>query len=398
MIKKLIVGASVCCMVSFFAVFGCAGLTAQAQTVSAGEIVMEVESGRVLSETKADLRLPMASTTKILTALIVAEDCPLDDVVTVPERCAGVEGSSIYLVAGEKITVKDLLYGLMLRSGNDCAETLALYHSGSIEKFAEIMNERAKAMGARDSHFTNPHGLPDEDHYTTARDLGKIACRAMKNPVFREIVSTKTHVIPDGGCGYARRLENKNKMLYNYEGANGVKTGFTKAAGRCLVSAACRNGMQLVCVVLDSPSMYERSAELLDGAFSEYAYEKVFDAQESVYAAPSEIQGKVCKMACRNDFYYPLAEGERERVRVEAEYPSEIKLPVYSGEEMGILRIYLENQLIFSQKIYSINTVKRSWQDILRQIAERFAGREGICGSTNILPNAALPAGAPAIS
>ena len=362
---------------------------------SAGEIVLEVNSGRVLYESDADRVLPMASTTKILTALIVIEDRPLDVPVTVPAHCTGVEGSSIYLVAGEKLTVRDLLYGLMLRSGNDCAETLACFHSGSVEKFADCMNRRARALGARNSHFVNPHGLPDKGHYTTARDLGCIACAAMRNAVFREIVSARSAVIPDGGCGYVRRLVNKNKMLTAYDGANGVKTGYTKEAGRCLVSSAERDGMQLVSVVLDSPDMYGRSRALLDDAFAAFSYRKIFDAAEHRYPVLTDVPQKPCVGACLHDVWYPLREEEEALVYTEAELPPRRMLPVQEGEELGILRIYLKNRLLFSQKIVSIECVKKNWADILGQIARDFVRREDTCASINFLRSAAWRAAAP---
>ncbi|MDE7439749.1 MAG: D-alanyl-D-alanine carboxypeptidase, partial [Clostridia bacterium] len=209
------------------------------------EIAMELSTGRILTEGNAHARLPMASTTKILTAIIIIEDCNLDEEITVPDKAVGVEGSSIYLQKDEKIDIRDLLYGLMLRSGNDSATALALHHSGSIEKFAEVMNERAKKMGAEHSHFKNPSGLPDDEHYTTAYDLCTIACYAMKNETFREIVSTTNYT------GKYKNFVNKNKMLYKYKSANGIKTGYTVKAGRCLVSSAEQNGMDIVCVVLN---------------------------------------------------------------------------------------------------------------------------------------------------
>ena len=214
-----------------------APVSAEAYSVSRGEAVVEVTSGRLLFAENEDTELPPASTTKILTALIIVEDCDLDTVIEVPKDAAGTEGSSVYLEAGEKLTVRDLLYGLMLRSGNDCAVTLALHHSGSISAFAEHMNERAAELGAKHSHFANPHGLPVEGHYTTAHDLALIAAAAVRNETFSEIVGTEKYTAPDGGCGYARVWQNKNKMLYSYEGADGVKTGYTKEAGRCGSSA-----------------------------------------------------------------------------------------------------------------------------------------------------------------
>lgn len=230
-----------------------------AETASLAECVIVVRGRRFLHEKDADRPLPMASTTKILTAIILIEDCSPKEIVVIPAEAERAEGSSVYLRAGERYTVKELLYGLMLRSGNDCAVALAIHHSGSIKKFAAAMNIRASQLGAEHSHFANPHGLPEKDHYTTARDLALIASHAMEDTMFRSIVSCKSY--PSLGW------KNKNKLLFDYEGACGVKTGFTREAGRCLVAAAERNNVLLVSVVLNSPQMYERSKELLDRAF-----------------------------------------------------------------------------------------------------------------------------------
>ena len=333
---------------------------------SYSEIVMEAESGRVLYENDSDKVMPMASTTKVLTALIIVEDCDLSDVFEIPAEACGIEGSSIYLVAGEKLKISDLLYGLMLRSGNDCAEALAIYHSKSVAAFAEVMNERAKKLGAVHSHFVNPHGLPAENHYTTARDLCTIACAAMRNPSFKEIVSTQKVVVQDGGNGN-RVLVNKNKMLYQFDGANGVKTGYTKIAGRCLVSGAERGGMQLVSVVLNCHPMYERSAEILEQCFAKYSLVSLFEPKEMTL--PTEVKGKSCRVEAKKGFSYPLAEGELSKVQILFDLPEQVKLPVKCGDALGEMQILLENQLLFSQKIVSIENVKKSFIDILRDIA-----------------------------
>ena len=227
---------------------------------SRAECVIEVSTRRFLLEKDADVPLPMASTTKILTALIILEDCAIDERVEVPPEAELAGGSSVYLRKGETHMVEELLYGLMLRSGNDCAVSLAVHRSGSVQKFAALMNIQAAELGAEHSRFANPHGLPAEGHYTTARDLALIAAGAMENETFRKIVSTQFY--PEGGW------RNKNKLLTRFEGACGVKTGFTKEAGRCLVGAAEREGRLLVSVVLNSPQMYERTEELLNEAFS----------------------------------------------------------------------------------------------------------------------------------
>ncbi len=210
---------------------------------SSSEIVMELNSLRVLHEKNSNEKKYMASTTKILTAITIIENCDLNDVVTITKETIGIEGSSIYLEEGEKLTVKDLLYGLMLRSGNDCAETLAVFCCGSVQSFATLMNNTAQKIGAINSNFVNPHGLHDDNHYTTAYDLALISCYAIKNPIFKEIVSTKKVSIPHTTRGYDRVLINKNKMLNEFDGATGIKTGFTKKAGRCLVSSCFRNGL-----------------------------------------------------------------------------------------------------------------------------------------------------------
>lgn len=322
---------------------------------------MEVSSGRILFERNADKKLPMASTTKILTAIIIIEDCELEELVEIPAEGAGIEGSSVYLRAGENYSVKQLLYGLMLRSGNDCAVTLALHHSGSIEKFAEVMNERARSWGANSSNFVNPHGLPDENHYTTANDLACIAARAMKNEVFKEIVSTKFYD--------ENAWQNKNKMLYSYDGANGVKTGYTIKAGRCLVTGAYRNGMQLVCVVLNSPEMYERSAELLDNAFSSYGMKKLYSAEQE-FILPTDVENKTCVLKTDKDFYYPLTKNETPKI--EYELPKNVRLPVKQGENKGKVNIYLQNQLIFSENLCTIKDVNKSYLDYLKEVIENF--------------------------
>lgn len=331
------------------------------------EIVMEANTERVLYENNCDKVMPMASTTKVLTALMIIEDCDLSAEYEIPAAACGVEGSSVYLKEGERLKISDLLYGLMLRSGNDCAVALALYHSGSVEAFAEAMNRRAKALGAEHSHFTNPHGLPDDDHYTTARDLCKIACAGMRNPVFKTIVSTQKINVEDGGNGN-RVFINKNKMLYNYEGANGVKTGYTKIAGRCLVSGAERDGMQLVSVVLNCHPMYERSAQILDKCFAEFSYRNLYEAEELTVS--TEIEDKTCRVGTSLSFFYPLTEEEYQCIKVNYALPDRLKLPVKKGDTVGEVQILLENQLLFSQKIVSIEDVKKSFIDILRDIAK----------------------------
>lgn len=318
---------------------------AQASSHSAShaqaECVMEADSRRILYERNAGERLPMASTTKILTAVTVLENCPdIGEEFPVPAEAAGVEGSSVYLKSGDIYSVEDLLYGLMLRSGNDCAEALALHTAGSIKGFSVLMNETAHKAGALDSSFKNPHGLPCPDHYTTARDLNLIACYAMHNTQFRKIVGT--------GYYETRHWTNKNKMLKNYDGAIGVKTGYTKQAGRCLVTAAERDGMTLVCTVLNCPMMYERSAELLDDSFAAYEKVRILGGDTPV---PIKIGGKEKVGYTREDLYYPMLPEERQYLRMETDCTGKTEK---DGEIIGQIKIYLINRLLFSRNLYKL--------------------------------------------
>ncbi|MDE7082744.1 MAG: D-alanyl-D-alanine carboxypeptidase [Clostridia bacterium] len=308
-----------------------------AEASAAAEIAMELSTETVLRDGNADARLPMASTTKIMTALIIVEDCNLDEVITVPDKAVGVEGSSIYLKKGEQIDIRDLLYGLMLRSGNDSATALAIHHSGSVEKFVEVMNNRAKKIGVESTNFANPSGLPDDSHYTTARDLCKIACYAMRNETFRQVVSTKTHK------GNFRTYANKNKMLYTYEGANGVKTGYTLKAGRCLVSSAERNGMDVVTVVLNCPDMYERSKAIFDYAFENFKLLNL--SADSVFSS----NGILCKLS--KPYKLVVKNGENFDYKV---VPLIDGNGTKKGDLVARLEIYDANGLIFNENLYSI--------------------------------------------
>ena len=276
MIKRYVKYAVIAALVTitaFFALF-VRRTTSLAETVScaASMITTEAGSGRVLYEKNADSRRPMASTTKIATAITVIDNVSdLEKTVVIPDCAVGVEGSSIYLSKGETASIRDLLYGLMLQSGNDCAVALAVTTAGSVEKFAALMNETARKCGANDTNFVTPHGLHDDNHYTTARDLAKISAYAMKNATFREIVSSKRHTMPWAGHDCDRVILNKNKILTTFDGGDGIKTGYTKKAGRCLVASATRDGMTIISVVLDCGPMFEECRNLMEKAFEEYS-------------------------------------------------------------------------------------------------------------------------------
>ena len=237
---------------------------------AASAVLLDVRGERFLHEKEADVRRPMASTTKIMTALVVLEQGDLTATVTVPREAVGVEGSSVYLFEGEQITVKNLLYALLLSSANDAATALAIHVAGSIEAFADLMNQRAAELGLQNTHFTNPHGLYDEAHYTTARELALITAAALQNPTFADIVATRRHDAKQNGTDATRLFVNHNRLLHIFEGACGVKTGFTKKSGRCLVSAAERDGLLLVAVTLSAPDDWHDHTGLLSWGFAGY--------------------------------------------------------------------------------------------------------------------------------
>lgn len=255
-------------LVTLFLILSYTLASAESRTpiVSAKAAVLyEPKTKSFLYEKGADLRLPMASTTKIMTALVAIENSSLDEIVTISEEMTNIEGSSAYLKVGEKITMEELLYALMLASANDAAVAIACKVGGSVEDFALLMNERAKSIGLKDTSFKNPHGLDDTEHYTTARELSLIAAEAMKNDLFRKISSTyKESFISEER---SRTYVNHNKLLKRYDGCIGVKTGFTKRCGRCLVGAAERDGLGFITVTLDAPNDWNDHRLLFDYGF-----------------------------------------------------------------------------------------------------------------------------------
>lgn len=233
-------------------------------------ILIDAATGSVLYAQNADMQRGMASTTKIMTALVVLETLSPDTVVEITPEMTGAEGSSLYLQAGEHLTVEQLLYGLMLESGNDAAEALAIACDGSIEKFAERMNARAQSLGLTRTRFANPHGLSASGHYTTARELARITMEAMKNALFRTIVSTSRMQIPYQDQPGARYLTNHNPILTQYDGMIGVKTGWTTADGKCFVTAAERDGLTLIAVTLGDTNISSTHRSLLDHGFASF--------------------------------------------------------------------------------------------------------------------------------
>lgn len=316
------------------------------------EIVIEQSTNRILYDKNMHKKLPIASTTKILTAITVIDNIDLDTIVKITKDMVGIEGSSAYLTVGEELTVSDLLFGLMLRSGNDCAVALAIAVSGSVTNFCNLMNTHAHHIGAINSNFNNPHGLPDDNHYSTAYDLAIITSYAMKNSAFAKIVSAKSIKIGDN------LWINKNKMLNIYPGANGVKTGYTKKAGRCLVTSAQQNEMQLISVVLNCNDMWNRSCSLLDSCFNEYTMTKVFDSSYVIDNVKVKNSNKKCGIYAKKDVYLPLKENEYDKIKIVYDYPKYLKAPINRDTNCGKINFFLDNYLLFSENIYTINNIK----------------------------------------
>lgn len=301
--------------------------------------LIDVDTGRILWSHQGDKPMLIASTTKIMTAIIAIEYGNLADQVTVGKNAAGKEGSSLYLKRGEKMSLEHLLYGMMLRSGNDAATAIAEHVGGSVEGFAVLMNQKAAEIGMTNTHFVNPHGLNEEGHYSTANDMAKLTAYALQNPVFREIVKTRVKKVPNPNEDWDYTWYNKNKMLAMYEGADGVKTGYTKLAGRCLVSSATRNGRQLAAVTLNAPNDWIDHTRMLDYGFTYFSWHTL--------AEEGQRFGDQQQFVAARTFRYPLAEDEVAHVRSEVTSHPESSLRSRLGEA-GTLTFYLNEERIGS--------------------------------------------------
>ena len=305
-----------------------------------GAVLMEADSGQVIFGQNQNAKLPMASTTKIMTALVALEALPVDTRVTIPSEAVGIEGSSIYLCEGEILTLEDLLYALLLESANDAAVAIALTVDGSVEAFAERMNRKAADLGLTDTHFVNPHGLDHEEHYTTAYELGVITAAALQNPVFSRICATDRKTIPLRGEEGIRLLLNHNKLLDSFEGCIGVKTGFTKKTGRCLVSAAQREGVTLVAVTLNAPDDWRDHTAMLEYGFG--MYESVTLCDEGFFSAPLHlISGTQEYVIAENTASLSVVlKRNHGPISCTVELPSFAFAPIAAGEMVGYLRFF----------------------------------------------------------
>ena len=322
-------------------------------------IVIEAKTGHIIYQREAHKRMFPASTTKMMTLITALEYGKLDEIVTVGKNASGAEGSTLWLEVGEKIPLKDLLYGMMMISGNDSAIAIAEHVDGSVNKFAAHMTTLARSIGARGTNFTNANGLPDTNHYTTAYDLALMAAYGYSLDNFEEIVSTKEKTFP-WVHDPTHLLRNENQMLWLYQGGNGVKTGYTDAAGRCLISASNRNGVQLIAVVLDSLYMWNDSIELLDYGFSKVENSTVVKANEMVETLPI-ISGRKKKMRVKttNEIIMPVFKDNPETYEIKYDLPSFLRAPIKTGDVVGKVRVICDGKEAAESDIIATTDVEQ---------------------------------------
>lgn len=308
-------------------------------------VVIDAASGRVLLEHNAAAPLPMASTTKVMTALLAIEKGDLSDHVTCGRNAFGVPGTSIYLGLGETLTLEQMLYGLMMASGNDAATAIAEHIGGTVDEFCRMMTERAAELGCENTVFLTPHGLPKEGHYTTARDLALIAREAMTHDIFRTIVSTKRAKIPWEGREYDRVLNNKNRLLTTYDGATGIKTGYTKAAGRCLVFSAEQNGMSVIGVVLNCSDWFDEAARLMDAAFDQWESVTLMAQGECLRTITVKTSdGQTVGAVLADDLTAAIPKNSLPQIEIDL--PDTLDAPVMHGDVLGEIRMISDGETV----------------------------------------------------
>lgn len=341
-------------------------LPVTARAVSARKaILVDTATGRVLYEKNADTQSLIASTTKIMTALVICEQCNVLDRMRIPKEAVGIEGSSMYLREGEVLTIQELLYGLMLHSGNDAAVALALYCGGTVEGFAELMNDKARSLGMTQSHFENPNGLDAPGHYSTARDLAILAAYAMENPIFYKTVSAKSVTIGE------RYLRNHNKLLWQVEGADGVKTGYTRAAGRILVSSATREGRRLVAVTINAPDDWNDHKHLLEEGFSGFEVKRIVNAGDCVgLVQVAGGQTDYVELLAAENFDFALTAEEKPEMVFSG--PGFVYAPVTEGAEAGYAHVCIDGKsvgkipLVYGETVEQTREKEKSfWEKLL---------------------------------
>lgn len=343
--------------------FSCFGfsVTGEAASTSAkAAILIDAENGKVLYEHNSETKLPMASTTKIMTTLLAIENGKLDEQFKVDENAIKVEGSSMGLKSGDIVTMRALCYGMMLPSGNDAANATAVRVAGSVEKFVSMMNKRADKLGLKSTHFVTPSGLDDytDDHYSTASDMAKLTAYALKNKIFAEICSTRSAKLKYGNPPYERWLANTNKLMASCKGVYGVKTGFTDKARRCLVSACRRNGTTLICVTLNDQNDWADHSNLYDFGFSQYKSVSLSPKVNSFKAPIVGAQKDTVSASCENEIKLSVYKDDAERITQRVVLNKLSYAPIAKGEKLGYVRYYIDNILVGQTEIKANESVK----------------------------------------
>ncbi len=312
-------------------------------------IVINGHTGEVIYEKNAYERLPMASTTKIMTALLLAEQEDLSKQICCTKEMVTVEGSSMGLLVGDLVTYNDLLYGMLLASGNDAANTTAIALGGSVENFVSLMNQKARLLELNDTNFATPSGLDADGHYTTAYDLAKLASVALKNEKFKKASSSSVVRLCYGNPPYNRTLTNHNKLLKSYSGLVGVKTGFTKKAGRCLVTAAERDGAQIIAVTLNDGNDWQDHKFLLDYGFSKLDNLNLNFQDIGTISVVGSSKESV-KLKADNFRFYLLPENAS-ALKYQPNLPTFLFAPIKKGEVVGTIDVIFKNNLIQSVNV-----------------------------------------------
>ena len=335
-------------------------------------VVLDRNSKKIIFGKNEYNRVKMASTTKIMTATVIIENCDLSQTVTVSKKAAGTGGSRLGLKTGDKITIRDLLYGLLLCSGNDAAIALAETAAGSVQKFSNMMNNKAKELGLNNSHFESPHGLDSDNHYTTAYELALLADYALQNSTFRNIVGTKNYTITING--YPKNITNTNELLGSLDGVYGVKTGFTNGANRCLVTSCKRGEMDIICVVLGCDTKNFRtqdSIKLINYTFENFEYldiknliDRKFENYKNNNTNPFEINKGVSndlEIRCfsTEPSIIPIKKDEKNSIKVNFELKKNLEAPINANLKVGSFMVYSDNRTILEGDILTTNSIDK---------------------------------------
>ena len=345
----------------FVSSFKISVMAKETNSIAKGMVVIEGNSGDVLYSKNENLELPMASTTKIVTAIVAIENSSdLDEKFVVSEKAIGIEGTSIYLKSGEKLSLRELLYGLILASGNDCAIAIA-EHIAGLDNFVVLMNEFASNLGLKHTNFKNPHGLDEDGHYTSAYDLSIMTAYALKNPIFREIVSTERMVIEKNDLYQARYLKHKNRLLFTDENCIGVKTGFTDNAGRCLVNAHEENGLKIISVVLNCQPMFEECDRLTKLAMSEYMMKEFvlpynFVSNVEIDKSPKTEIGIITIAG----FKKPILKSEENEYEVKYILPDRLVAPIELNQGVGSVQVLYKGDVIYQGELITIEDAQNN--------------------------------------